>query len=157
MGNTNSSNDESKLLKVMKAITKLINNMSWKDMESLEDPEKCNKIIVLATDIFSKHLNDRQITYLTQRMHNNVVIDKKTSEKVSWLYKPGLTTLSPLKKKRMCQGIAKFYVKIAHVYAAIIKTLNPHYIYNDKKIPLSKYSKIPKNILFLRKKITSQN
>ena len=64
MGNTNSTNDESQLLKVMKKITKLINNMSWKDMESLEDPEKCNKIIVLASDIFSNHLTDSFITCL---------------------------------------------------------------------------------------------
>ena len=38
-----------------------------------------------------------------------------------------------LKKKRVCQGIAKFYVKIAHVFAAIVRTVNPVYVYKDEE------------------------
>jgi len=34
-------------------------------------------------------------------------------------------------KQRMCNGIAKFYISIAHLYAAIVKTLNPVYVYED--------------------------
>ena len=39
---------------------------------------------------------------------------------------------NPNTKERMCKGIAKFYIKIAHMYAAILKTINPLYIYKDK-------------------------
>ena len=34
-------------------------------------------------------------------------------------------------KERMCIGIAKFYISIAHLYAAVVKTLNPVYVYED--------------------------
>ena len=39
---------------------------------------------------------------------------------------------NPTTKDRMCKGIAKFYIKIAHLYAAILKTINPVYVYKDK-------------------------
>ena len=56
----------------------------------------------------------------------------------------------PETKDRMCKGIAKFYVKIAHLYAAILKTINPLYIYKDKygkehHFSLLNKEKIPKN------------
>lgn len=35
-------------------------------------------------------------------------------------------------KQRMCNGIAKFYISIAHLYAAIVKTLNPVYVYEGR-------------------------
>ena len=56
-----------------------------------------------------------------------------------------------LKKKRVCIGIAKFYVKIAHVFAAIVMTINPVYSYKDAtgqtvKTGLMEKDKIPKNV-----------
>jgi hypothetical protein len=56
----------------------------------------------------------------------------------------------PLKKKRVCIGIAKFYVKIAHVFAAIVMTINPVYVYKDEngntiKRSLSEKNMIPEN------------
>jgi hypothetical protein len=37
-----------------------------------------------------------------------------------------------IKKKRVCIGIAKFYIKIAHVFASIVMTINPTYTYKDE-------------------------
>ena len=34
-------------------------------------------------------------------------------------------------KQRMCKGIARFYITIAHLYAAIVKTVNPIYVWRD--------------------------
>ena len=61
-----------------------------------------------------------------------------------------LDVQNPETKDRMCKGIAKFYVKIAHLYAAILKTINPLYIYKDKygkehHFSLLNKEKIPKN------------
>ena len=33
----------------------------------------------------------------------------------------------------MCQAIAKFYIKIAHVFATIVRTVNPVYVYKDNQ------------------------
>ena len=70
-----------------------------------------------------------------------------------WGRKNVLHTLdvhNPKTKERMCKGIAKFYIKIAHLYAAILKTINPLYIYKDKygkehHFSLLNKDKIPKN------------
>ena len=37
-----------------------------------------------------------------------------------------------IKKKRLCESIATFYVKISHIFAAIVTTINPSYIYKDE-------------------------
>lgn len=53
-------------------------------------------------------------------------------------------------KDRMCKGIAKFYITIAHLYAAIVKTINPVYVYDkDGKrhaLSIQNRDKIPKGV-----------
>ena len=55
-----------------------------------------------------------------------------------------------VKKKRLCMAISKFYIKIAHIYAAIVTTINPVYVYKDAegntaKATLFEKNKIPVN------------
>jgi hypothetical protein len=81
-----------------------------------------------------------------------------TKEKVFFLTKDQIESLDvkndktkSIKKKRVCIGIAKFYVKIAHIFAAIVMTINPIYVYKDNygnlvKSTLFEKSKIPKNV-----------
>ena len=62
----------------------------------------------------------------------------------------------------MCQGIAKFYIRIAHIYAAILKTINPYYVFSDQqgkqKIPLLQYAKLPRHVeKKLKKPVFSSN
>ena len=47
-------------------------------------------------------------------------------------------------KMNMCRGIAKFYIKIAHLFAAILKAVNPIYKYNGHEMSIMNKSKIPK-------------
>ncbi len=54
-------------------------------------------------------------------------------------------------KDRMCKGIAKFYISIAHLYAAIVKTINPVYVYQDGKgkrhaMSIQNRHKIPRGV-----------
>ena len=54
-------------------------------------------------------------------------------------------------KQRMCNGIAKFYISIAHLYAAIVKTLNPVYVYEDSDgkthaMSIQNRNKIPRGV-----------
>ena len=60
-----------------------------------------------------------------------------------------LDVSSHVRKKRMCIGIAKFYVKIAHIFAAIAMTINPRYTYTDENginqtVSFEQRSSIPK-------------
>ena len=57
-------------------------------------------------------------------------------KKIKFFNKDSLNNLdikNALKKKRMCQAIAKFYIKIAHVFATIVRTVNPVYVYKDNQ------------------------
>ena len=51
----------------------------------------------------------------------------------------------------MCKGIAKFYISIAHLYAAIVKTINPVYVYEDDRgkkhaLSIQNRHKIPRGV-----------
>lgn len=128
--------------------------MDFESLTKLYDKQYCDNLVVLTKDIIERNFNDLEITYLAQRTQKGVIIDKETTDKVIFFNKQDLEKLdigSALKKKRICIGIAKFYVKIAHLFAAIVKTINPVYSYKDDegqmvKKPLSEKGNIPQNV-----------
>ncbi len=94
----------------------------------------CDNLVVLTSDIINRYFTDLEITYLAQRTQNGVVIDETKKDKMIFFDKDDLAKLdinNPLKKKRVCQSIAKFYIQVAHVFATIVRTVNPVYVYKD--------------------------
>ena len=74
------------------------------------------------------------------------------TENLMFINNTKLDNLSKDKKKYKCIGIAKYYVKIAHVFAAIVTTISPVFRYKDAESGkmvetgfLDK-DKIPKNV-----------
>jgi len=125
----------------------------FKSLTKLYNEEYCNNLVVLTADIIDKNFNDLEITYLAQRTKDKAIVDIENKERVTFFGKSDLNNLdvgTKLKKKRICRGIAKFYVKIAHIFAAIVMTINPVYRYKDAegnivKRPLSEKDQIPVN------------
>ena len=138
--------------------TYYILTMDFKSMENLAQKDYCDKLVVLTSDIINKHFSDLEVTYLEQRMKKGVEENITTKDKIIFLNKDQLEDLDiqndkqkSIRKKRVCIGIAKFYVKIAHIFAAIVMTINPIYTYKDNegntvKIGLLEKDKIPKNV-----------
>jgi hypothetical protein len=166
MGNTNSTNSN-------KAAEKEFNNfydvidyiatyyiltMDFKSLSKLSEKAYCDKLVVLTSDIIERYFNDMEITYLAQRIKGGVEVNDLSKEKVIFINKDNLEGLDisndaqkGIKKKRVCIGIAKFYVKVAHIFAAIVMTINPVYTYKDAtgqtvKTGLLDKDKIPKNV-----------
>lgn len=105
-------------------------------LTKLYDKEYCDKLVVLTSDIIERYFTDLEITYLAQRTREGVTVNELDKDKLIFFQKEALDKLdikNALKKKRVCQGIAKFYVKIAHVFAAIVRTVNPVYVYKDNE------------------------
>jgi len=137
--------------------TYYILTMDFKSLSNLSDKDYCDKLVVITSDIIKNHFNDMQITYLAQRIKNGEEVNDLTKEDIMFVNKDKLEGLDiqndvnkSIKKKRVCIGIAKFYVKIAHIFAAIVKTINPVYVYTDEngnmiKNGLLEKDKIPKN------------
>jgi hypothetical protein len=138
--------------------TYYILTMDFKSLSKLSEKVYCDKLVVLTSDIIKRYFNDMEITYLAQRVKNGLEINDLTKEKVTFVNKDLLESLDisndaqkNVKKKRVCIGIAKFYIKIAHIFAAIVTTINPTYKYKDlngetKFAGLLEKDTIPKNV-----------
>jgi hypothetical protein len=138
--------------------TYYILTMDFKSLTNLSNKEYCDKLVVITSDIIKNYFNDLQITYLAQRIKSGEEVNELSKENVMFVNKDKLESLDiqndakkSIKKKRVCIGIAKFYVKIAHIFAAIVKTINPVYVYKDStgnaiKTDLLEKDKIPENV-----------
>ena len=116
--------------------TEYILTQNYKDLENLHDKQYCNKLVILTSKIIKKYLNNKQITWLENRINNGISSDQLVKEDLIFFKEDDQnnqdTNINPLRKQRMCIGIAKFYVKIGHLFAAITKTINPQYSYIDE-------------------------
>ena len=121
MGNT-SSNLKEFIKNFEEKVKEIMKDTSWEDMQKMENPKECDKILALTTNILYKNLTSREIDYLAHRIkHGEPAMIRKN--KVSWIQKEKLDKLKNSKNKKLiCQGIAKFYIKIANVFFAVIKT-----------------------------------
>ena len=137
--------------------TYYILTMDFKSLSKLSEKAYCDKLVILTSDIIEKYFNDMEVTFLAQRVKNGLEVNELKKENVSFINKDNLESLDisndaqkSIKKKRVCIGIAKFYVKVAHIFAAIVMTINPVYTYKDPtgqtvKTGLLEKDKIPKN------------
>ena len=143
--------------------TYYILTMDFKSLSKLSEKEYCDKLIILTADILDKYLNEKHITYLEQRVKDGVEVNTLNNEKFLFIDHDVFDDLDisndtklgikkNIKKQRVCIGIAKFYVKIAHIFAAILMTINPIYSYTDAatgltmRTTLMDKDKIPKGI-----------
>ncbi|MFY7729343.1 MAG: hypothetical protein ACOVRN_07495 [Flavobacterium sp.] len=132
--------------------------MDFQSLSKLSEKAYCDKLVVLTSDIIERYFNETDVTFLAQRIKNGSEINEMKTEKVRYVNKDNLESLDiandtqkSIRKKRVCIGIAKFYVKIAHIFAAIVMTINPVYTYKDAngqtvKTSLLEKDKIPKNV-----------
>ena len=166
MGNTTSSNSNKSAKNefdnfydiVDYIATYYILTMDFKSLSKLSEKAYCDKLVVLTSDIIERYFNNTEVTYLAQRVKGGLEVNDLKKENLLFINKDNLESLDisndaqkSLKKKRVCIGIAKFYVKIAHVFAAIVMTINPVYSYKDAtgqtvKTGLMEKDKIPKNV-----------
>jgi hypothetical protein len=163
MGNNNSSNSsntqttqEQSFSKIMETIAeKYILTQNFDDMVKLNDPRYCDKIVVLTSELLNENLNTHEIEYMVQKTKAGLDVYEKTKQTLTFLSKEQFNTINnqipPLQKKRMCVGIARFFVRIAQIYSAIFMLLNPTYIYTDsygnkRNISFEEKKSLPPNV-----------
>jgi hypothetical protein len=132
--------------------------MDFKSLSKLCEKEYCDKLVILTSDIIKRYFNDMEVTYLAQRIKDGQEVNTLSKDNVIYVNKDRLESLDisndsqkSIRKKRICIGIAKFYIKIAHIFAAIVMTVNPVYTYKDStgqtvKTGLMEKDKIPKGV-----------
>jgi hypothetical protein len=128
----------------------------FKSLTHLKEKEYCNKLVVLTSDILEKYLEPKDIVFLQQKMKKGIEqpINSMLKDRVAFLKEEemgGLNVQNSVKKKRLCIGIAKQYVRVAHIFASIVTAINPVYKFTDEqgvtqRVPLYKKDEIPANV-----------
>ena len=130
-----SNKDKNSLSQTLDFIaTNFILTQNFQDMKNLADINYCNNLVILTSNVLQGQLNEMDINYLSQRLKGNVEINEMKRDKIMFFNKErvsGMDIKNQTDKKRMCIGIAKFYIKIAHLFASIVTTINPTYIFTD--------------------------
>ena len=166
MGNTNSTNSPNtnnpgnktgNFYEIIDYIAShYILTMDFESLKKLSQKEYCNKLVIITADIIKDHFSERDITYLAQRVEKGVEVNKMSTQTEIFVNEDQLKDLDAsnginksIDKKRKCIGIAKFYIKIAHIFSAILMTINPTYTYNangiTQNVSLLDKNKIPPN------------
>jgi hypothetical protein len=110
--------------------THYIVTLDFQGLRRLYDKEYCDKLVILTSDIIQRYFTNLEISYLAERIKDgekdNVMFFNHSNLKQ-------LDVQNSIKKKAICLSIAKFYIKIAHLFSAIVTTLNPIYTYKDEE------------------------
>ena len=156
--NTSTSNSKDSFTNFYEVIdyiaTYYILTMDFKSLTKLTEKEYCDNLIILTSDIIKKYFTDLEVTYLEQRVKKGLEVNELTQDNIIFLNKDQLENLDikndvqkSIRKKRVCIGIAKYYIKIAHLYAAIMMTINPISLYKDETGNTIRRSLLEKNLI----------
>ena len=134
-GNNTEGNDNTPLEKTLDYIAShYILTMDFQSLRKLHEKEYCEELIGLTSKIIDKHFNDLEVNQLLNRIKN----DGEDEDD----------------KQTKCNQIAKFYIKIAHIFSAIVTTVNPEYVYEDSTGNIQKHTLNNKNEIPDGSKIT---
>lgn len=100
---------------------------NFQSLRQLNEKKYCTDLVVLTSDIINRYFSDLEVKELAQRVESG-------KQKLVFFNKPDIENLNIPDseiKRGYCNDIAKFYIKIAHVFAAIVTTINPEYTYKD--------------------------
>jgi hypothetical protein len=108
-------------LRVNLIATKFIMTQDFERLGSLSNEKYCSDLMILTRDLLAKKFSTKQINYLAMGNIKN--------ESLLYISRNDLANIESgmRDKKMMCNGIARFYVRIAHVFAAIISTVSPNW------------------------------
>ena len=100
---------------------------NFENMTKLYDKKYCDELVILTGDIINKYYSQLEVSHLKERIETGKVTPYK--EKIIYMNKSNLNETPS--KLSDCYQIAKFYVKISHLFFAILMTINPIFIYED--------------------------
>ena len=127
---------------VNKIASKYILTQTFQDMKNLAEHVEsskdgtgdkaltngCSKLTIFTEDLLDQYLNNRDVAYLFQETHKNENVNIIKEDKLMYIHDDTIKNIkkkkSTLTKKRMCNGIAKYYIDIASIFAAIASSVD---------------------------------
>jgi hypothetical protein len=121
------------LSKLNDIATNYILGQNFQDMIRLTNSKYCDDLVIITSKLLKKSYSNQEIHYAYQKIFDKGVgiglgVGQDIKQDTMFLNKRDAVLggiMSAEQKKKMCIDIAKYYVKIAHLFAAIITTLNP--------------------------------
>ena len=112
------NNNSEFLYKLNEVATDYILGQNFQDMIRLTNSKYCNDLVIITSKILKKSFFSNQIQVMYKQISESDIYSGQSMLGISGSSQKEQT-------KKMCIEIAKYYVKIAHLFAAIITTLNP--------------------------------
>ena len=114
--------------------TNFILESDFQEMINLQSKSYCNKLTILTKKKILDNLTPKEIIYLDFRTKKGETKNILTRDEFSFIDSEKINKMdikNKVKKERICLGIARFYVKFFHLFASIVKSINPVYKYTD--------------------------
>jgi hypothetical protein len=105
------------LSKLNEIATDYILGQNFQDMVRLTNSKYCDDLVIITSKILKKSFFSNQIQIIYNKLSAGSL------EHSRYVYEN--TTFTNEQRRTLCIEIAKYYVKVAHLFAAIITTLNP--------------------------------
>jgi hypothetical protein len=142
---SNASNiSNNSLLNTLHTIAaEFVYNQDFINLQKLTNAEYCRELTLLTSDILQDSFEELNIPNTFKLIHHDEYgneNEKKNKDTNPYLKSQKTTffsftqqTPSPdmSQKRKMCNYIAKFYIKLAHLFSAIVTTINPVYEINS--------------------------
>lgn len=137
--------DKDLIRKINKIASKMILETSSKEILKFLEPNYCNSIIQILTNILKKNYTENKIKAIHSLIKNHKSLETNILDlnKIE-IGKEEITR----PKKIFCEEVAIYYVKFSHLYSAIYHVINP--ILNDKEVSLE-------NLTFCKKRDMENN
>tara|TARA_B100000886_G_scaffold220664_2_gene153364 strand:- start:4836 stop:6266 length:1431 start_codon:yes stop_codon:yes gene_type:complete len=111
-----------------------LKNISLLTKSPEEYKNSCDDLIFVSSQLLQENLKPVHIELLQERIKGNI---NPRNHKLVSLSKDGIDNskiLTPEAREIACNSIVTFYTKIAHLYAAIVRVLNPSITYYDGNV-----------------------
>ena len=106
----------------------LILRSSFRDMKMLMRKEECDKLVILTSKVIDQNFRKADISVMQGKIDQG----QSANKSVEFIKETELRRESGKRqeeKTQLCDGLARYYVKIAHLFAAISQTVDPTYVY----------------------------
>ena len=107
------------LLKIDSLAAKFVTSSNISGSKKISDLYFCDDLVIMTSDILENKLTAMDLEHLKQRTEKGVVIDDMTTDKIIYFKKDQINNLdvkNKTDKRRICNGISKFYIKMNFFY-----------------------------------------
>ena len=144
MGNTAASGNSLEIdekdnktmnLEMVKELDKIasdyIHTLSLDDLKNLAEgnTQYCKDLIIVSAKLLNEKYNSLEIKGIFDTKYDETTQkeEKEGDDKYYYSYKKENVEFDKEERKKLCTKIGKYYVRVAHIFAAIVKALHPMY------------------------------